>query len=74
MSDQLVRCPGCSDFNGFDVYHHKSWFIAGSRFCKIEREEFRQAVNARLKTTGAAWKPSHGPKPLLVDPKTGEPM
>lgn len=72
--DHLIPCPGCSDYNGFPVFRHKTMFRVGRRNCFLCEVEEEVAKYGNLQTTSAAWKPSHGPKPLLNDPVTGEPI
>jgi hypothetical protein len=65
--DNLLMCPQCSDEAGYPVFWHKSHFRAGRRNC-LMCETFEELQRAeRLKSLGVAWKPDHGPKPLVSD-------
>ena len=72
--DHLIVCPGCSDYNGFEVYRHKSMFRPGRRNCAICETEEELNRYANLKADPQPWEPSHGPKPLLTDPRSGKPI
>lgn len=65
--DVLVRCPSCSDYNGRDIYRHKSLFRPGRRNCAICEAEDELTTYAMLRTTHVKHRPDHGPKPLIDD-------
>lgn len=49
------------------MFRHKTMFRVGRRNCAICETQEELARAARLKTLGVAWKPDHGPKPLLTE-------